>query len=52
MTKPRAVIGLGILGIVALSVWMGIASGPINGIAVFFILTGLLWAVAKTKHWI
>lgn len=52
MQKAKAVIGIGIVAIVAVSIWMAIASNPISGIAFFFILTGLLWALAKTKRWI
>jgi hypothetical protein len=52
MTKRKVVIVAGIVLITAISIWMGFASDPLNGIAFFFVLTGLLWTVAKTRHWI
>ncbi len=52
MSKAKSIIGIGLVVIVAISVWMAFASNPIIGIAFFFILTGLLWALAKTRHWI
>lgn len=52
MSRPKAVIGVGIVTIVAISIWMGIASNPISGIVFFFVLTCLLWAIAKTRRWI
>jgi hypothetical protein len=52
MSKTRIIVSLGLVAIVAISVWMSIASNPIAGIASFFGLTGLLWAMAKIKHWI
>ncbi len=48
--KKKIIIGLAV--VVMLSIWIGVASDPLNGIAVFFVLTVLLWAVAKTKRWI
>jgi hypothetical protein len=52
MAKPRVVISLGLVAVVAISIWMSLVSNPIAGIASFFGLTGLLWAVARIKHWI
>jgi hypothetical protein len=52
MSKAKNVIGISLAVIVAVSIWMAVASNPIIGIAFFFILTGLLWAMAKTRHWI
>lgn len=52
MKKARTTIGLALVAIVAFSFWMGVASSPLHGIAVFFILTCLLWAVARIRHWI
>jgi hypothetical protein len=52
MSKPKAVIGVGIVAIVVVSIWMSIVSNPIAGIVCFFGLTGLLWSMAKIKHWI
>ena len=50
--KAKVVIGIGIVVVLVISIWTGIASNPISGIASFFILTFLLWAVAKNRHWI
>lgn len=52
MSKAKSIIGVGLVVIVAISIWMAFASNPVTGIAFFFILTGLLWALAKTRHWI
>jgi len=52
MRRAKAVVGIGMVTIVAISIWMGIKSSPISGIAFFFILTVLLWAIAKNRHWI
>lgn len=54
LTSPKAkmIISLGIAIVMLISILMGITSNPLNGIAVFFILTVLLWAMAKTRHWI
>lgn len=52
MLKKKAIVGLGLVIIIVISIWMGITSGPISGIAVFFILTLLLWAIARVRHWI
>ncbi|MBN2266592.1 MAG: hypothetical protein JW775_12345 [Candidatus Aminicenantes bacterium] len=52
MPKAKAVIGIGMVVIVAVSIWAGLTSGPIRGIAYFFILTVMLWAWAKVRHWI
>ena len=52
MAKPKAAIGLALVAIVAFSFWMGFASSPLYGIAVFFVLTCLLWAVARIRRWI
>jgi hypothetical protein len=45
-------ISVGIVAAFLVSIWMGITSGPITGIAYFFILTVLLWAMAKARRWI
>ena len=52
MRRAKATIVIGIVMIIAVSTWMGFASNPISGIAFFFILTCLLWVIAKTRHWI
>ena len=52
MAKPKRIIGIGLFVIVAVSIWMAFAANPIVGIAFFFILTALLWALARTRHWI
>jgi hypothetical protein len=52
MLKPKAKIVIGILTVIAFSIWMSITSNPISGIASFFILTFMLWAIAKIRHWI
>jgi hypothetical protein len=52
MPKPKAKIGIGIVSIVLISIWMSVASNPMSGIASFFILTLLLWAIARIKHWV
>ncbi|MBP7707136.1 MAG: hypothetical protein KA243_07805 [Candidatus Aminicenantes bacterium] len=52
MRKAKAVVGIGIVAIFAFSVWMALAVNPLNGIAVFFVLTGLLWAIARIRNWI
>lgn len=52
MSNPKRIIGLGLTAIVAVSIWMAFAADPIVGIAFFFILTAMLWALAKTRHWI
>jgi len=52
MLEPKAKIGIGIVLAVLISIWMSIASNPLSGIASFFILTLLLWAIAKIRHWI
>lgn len=52
MTKPKTMIGLGIVAVLAVSIMMTVAVNPLNGIATFFVLTCLLWAVAKIKRWI
>ncbi len=52
MSKAKSIVGVGLVVIIVISIWMAFASNPIIGIAFFFILTGLLWALAKTRHWI
>lgn len=48
--KKKIIIGIAI--VVLASAWIGISSNPLEGIAVFFVLTVLLWALAKTRRWI
>ncbi|HSA95331.1 MAG TPA: hypothetical protein VLJ16_04725 [Acidobacteriota bacterium] len=50
--KPKVKIGIGIVSIILLSIWMSVASNPLSGIATFFILTLLLWVVARIRDWI
>jgi len=52
MLKAKAKIIGGLAAIFLISIWMGVKSGPITGIFYFFVLTVLLWAIAKTRHWI
>lgn len=52
MRKAKIIIAAGIVAIVALSTWVAVGASPLNGIAVFFVLTCLLWAVARIKRWI
>lgn len=52
MTKAKAIIAIGMVMIITVSIWAGLTSSPISGIAYFFILTVMLWAWAKVKHWI
>lgn len=52
MLKPKTKILSGLAAVLLISIWMGLTSGPIHGIFFFFVLTVLLWAVAKTRHWI
>lgn len=52
MAKPKVLIVAGMAAIVAVSAVLAVASNPLDGIAAFFVLTVLLWAVAKTRHWI
>jgi hypothetical protein len=52
MPKVKTKISIGIVIVLLVSIWMGISSNPMNGIAVFFLLTVLLWAIAKTRRWI
>lgn len=52
MAKPKVWIGLGIVAIFAVSTVMAVAANPLQGIAAFFVLTVLLWAVARIRHWI
>jgi hypothetical protein len=49
-TKQKIRFGLAL--VLLISVGMGLASGFMSGIAYFFILTVLLWAIAKTRRWI
>lgn len=48
--KKKIIIGLGV--VLMISIWIGVSSNPLEGTAVFFVLTVLLWAIAKTKRWI
>lgn len=52
MLKAKIKISIGIGIVFLISIWMGITSNPISGIYYFFILTVLLWAIAKTRRWI
>ena len=52
MLKAKTTIGIGIVMAVLVALWMGIRSGAIIGIFYFFILTFVLWAIAKAKRWI
>jgi hypothetical protein len=49
-TKIKILVGL--VAIFLFSIVMGVMSSPMSGITNFFILTVLLWALAKTRHWI
>lgn len=49
-TKKKIILGLAT--VLAVSAGMGLVSGALGGIAYFFILTVLLWAIAKTRRWI
>jgi hypothetical protein len=48
--KKKIIVGLAIVFLI--SIWVGVSSNPLDGTAVFFVLTVLLWALAKTKRWI
>ena len=48
--KTKILVALG--AIVLISIWVTITSSALHGISFFFILTVLLWAVAKTRRWI
>ena len=52
MLKAKTTISIGIVMAVLISIWMGIRSGAIIGIFYFFILTFLIWAIAKARRWI
>jgi hypothetical protein len=52
MLKAKTKIRVGLLLVVLISIFGAIASGALHGVAYFFILTVLLWAIAKTRHWI
>ena len=52
MLKAKTTISIGIVIAVLISTWMGIRSGAISGIFYFFILTFLIWAIAKARRWI
>lgn len=52
MLKAKTTISLGIVIAVLIAIWTGIRSGAIIGIFYFFILTFILWAMAKAKRWI
>jgi hypothetical protein len=49
-TKKKISVGLAL--VLMISAGMGLTSGVMSGIAYFFILTVLLWAIAKTRRWI
>jgi hypothetical protein len=48
--KKKIIVGIAI--VVLISAWIGLSSNPLEGMAVFFVLTVLLWAFAKTRRWI
>jgi hypothetical protein len=50
--KTKVKILVGLIAIFLFSIVMGIIASPMSGITNFFILTVLLWALAKTRHWI
>jgi hypothetical protein len=52
MLKAKIKISIGLVITVAISVWMGVKSGAIPGIAYFFLFTVLLWIFSKARHWI
>ena len=52
MLKAKTKITIGIVIAVLVSIWMGITSGAISGIFYFFVLTFLVWAMAKARRWI
>jgi hypothetical protein len=52
MLRAKTKIIGGLAAVLLISIWMGLSSGPIHGIFFFFVLTVLLWALAKTRHWI
>jgi len=52
MLKAKTKISIGLAIAVLISIWMGIRSGAISGIFYFFILTFLVWAMAKARRWI
>ena len=52
MLKAKTKIISGLAAVLLISIWMGLKSGPIQGIFFFFVLTVLLWAIAKTRRWI
>jgi len=52
MLQAKTKIISGLAAVLSISIWMGLASGPIHGIFFFFVLTVLLWAIAKTRRWI
>jgi hypothetical protein len=45
-------ISVALVAIVLISIWVSLTSSALHGISFFFILTILLWAVAKTRRWI
>ena len=52
MSKAKTTISIGIVIAVLVSIGMGIRSGAISGIFYFFVLTFLIWAIAKSRRWI
>ncbi len=52
MPNVKTKISIGMAIVLIISIWMSIASGPIRGIFYFFLLTVLLWTIAKTRRWI
>jgi hypothetical protein len=52
MLKAKTKISMGIAIAVLISIWMSFTSGAISGIFYFFILTVLLWTIAKARRWI
>jgi hypothetical protein len=45
-------ISVALVAIALFSIWVSLTSSALHGISFFFILTILLWAVAKTRRWI
>jgi len=52
MPQMKKKIIIGILTIVLISTWTAVSLDPLNGIAVFFVLMVLLWAIVKIKGWV
>jgi len=50
MLRVKKKIIIGLAAVMIISIWVGVSSNPLEGIAVFFVLTVLLWALAKTRR--